>query len=74
MTLWLEGFAKDPNAGGIHFTQQEIDTAGENDPAYQKTTADWKVEPQPSNWWNFEQTIGKEIAAGFELTAVKTNA
>ena len=30
---------------GVHFTQEEIDAAQEGDPAYGKTTADWKSEP-----------------------------
>ena len=32
---------------GVHFTQEEIDAAGEDEtnPAYGKTTNDWKVEP-----------------------------
>ena len=30
---------------GVHYTQEEIDAAQEGDPAYGKTTEDWKVEP-----------------------------
>ena len=30
---------------GVHWTQEEIDAAQEGDPAYGKTTADWKSEP-----------------------------
>lgn len=30
---------------GTHFTQEEIDEAEEGDPAYGKTTNDWKIEP-----------------------------
>ena len=30
---------------GVHWTQEEIDAAVEGDPAYGKTTADWKSEP-----------------------------
>ena len=30
---------------GVHFTQEEINAASEGDPAYHKTTDDWKVEP-----------------------------
>ena len=30
---------------GVHYTQEEIDAAQEGDPAYGKTTENWKVEP-----------------------------
>ena len=31
---------------GVHWTQEEIDAAVEGDPAYGKTTDDWKTEPK----------------------------
>ena len=31
---------------GVHWTQEEIDAAQEGDPAYGKTTDDWKIEPE----------------------------
>lgn len=34
-----------PEVKGVHYTQKEIDAAQEGDPAYGKTTDDWKVEP-----------------------------
>ena len=38
-----------PSLGGEKFTQAEIDAAEEGDPAHDKTTDDWKVEPNASN-------------------------
>ena len=32
---------------GVHFTKAEINAAQEGDPAYGKTTDDWKIEPLP---------------------------
>jgi hypothetical protein len=46
---WTPGYKNvelDPDHPGVHYTAEEIAAAVEGDPAYGKTTDDWKEEPQ----------------------------
>ena len=52
---------------GVHWTQEEIDAAQEGDPAYGKTTADWKSEPNLLDDGEGVRFFGRPINNAMEL-------
>ena len=74
VTIWLEGwqeFGGTAAVAGEHFTQEEIDAAQEGDPAYGKTTSDWKVEPveaqDGSVIWDPATYVAKKFGVGMRF-------
>lgn len=58
-----------PATEGVHWTQEEIESAQDGDPAYGKTTDDWKVEPTEAVPASI--TAGDGLLTGDSVEAIK---